>query len=111
MTEPLYLQECVNVSSEDKTLSKREVAKLLPEVSGFLLKKGNFLKKTFVFENFVEAIDFVNGLAEIAESCRHHPDISVIYNKVEVKLSTHEIGGLSRNDFILAAKINYILEQ
>ncbi len=111
MTDSLYLQECVNVSPEDKPLSEKEVAKLLPEVSEFLLKNGNFLQKTFVFKNFVEAIDFVNGIAEIAESCRHHPNINITYNKVEVKLFTHDIGGLSRNDFILAAKINYILEQ
>ncbi len=111
MTEPLYLQECVNILPEDKPLSEREAKKLLPEVSGFLLKKGNFLQKTFVFKNFVEAIDFVNGVAEIAESCQHHPDINITYKKVEVRLSTHDIGGLSHNDFILAAKINYVLEQ
>lgn len=52
---------------------------------------------------------FVNRVAAVAEEQRHHPDIRISYNKVRLTLSTHKIGGLSRNDFILAAKIDRLI--
>ena len=63
----------------------------------------------FTFKNFREAVGFVNRVAELAEQEGHHPDIEVHYNKVKLILWTHAIGGLSENDFILAAKIDEIL--
>ena len=66
------------------------------------------IKKEFKFKDFKEAMVFVNKVAEIAEAEQHHPDISIFYNKVSIELSTHAIGGLSENDFILAAKIGII---
>ena len=62
----------------------------------------------FLFEDFKEAIQFVNKVAELAEQEGHHPDITISWNKVRLVLSTHSIGGLSENDFILAAKIDNI---
>lgn len=59
-----------------------------------------------IFPDFLQAIKFVNTVAQIAESEGHHPDITIAYNKVQLDLWTHSIGGLSENDFILAAKIN-----
>ena len=69
------------------------------------LRAGN-ISKTFKFKDFIGAINFVNKISEIAESEGHHPDINVRYNKVKLILSTHAIGGLSPNDFILAAKVD-----
>ncbi len=66
---------------------------------------GKKIRKDFTFKNFVEAMKFVNSVAQIAEAEQHHPDITISYNKVSLELSTHAIGGLSENDFILAAKI------
>lgn len=66
------------------------------------------LAHTFTFKNFVEAMKFVDKVADLAESEGHHPDIHIAYNKVTLELSTHAIGGLSENDFILAAKIDTI---
>ncbi|OHA68641.1 MAG: 4a-hydroxytetrahydrobiopterin dehydratase [Candidatus Wildermuthbacteria bacterium RIFCSPLOWO2_01_FULL_47_18] len=63
------------------------------------------IKKQFKFKDFKEAMAFVNKIAEIAEKEGHHPDITINYNRVTIELSTHSIGGLSENDFILAAKI------
>ena len=60
---------------------------------------------TFKFKTFLESIDFVNKIAKIAEDENHHPNIHIHFNKVRVSLSTHSIGGLSENDFIVAAKI------
>ncbi|KPV40207.1 pterin-4-alpha-carbinolamine dehydratase [Thiohalorhabdus denitrificans] len=64
------------------------------------------LKKGFKLKNFVEAVDFVNRIKDVAEEESHHPDLEVGYGKVVVRLTTHAIGGLSENDFILAAKID-----
>lgn len=66
------------------------------------------IKKEFVFADFKEAIEFINKVADIAEEEGHHPDIHIFYNKVMIELWTHEIGGLSENDFILASKIEKI---
>jgi 4a-hydroxytetrahydrobiopterin dehydratase len=63
------------------------------------------LEKEFKFENFRRAIAFVQEIAMLAEKENHHPDIFIQYTKVKIGLSTHDIGGLSVNDFILAAKI------
>ena len=69
------------------------------------LKEGHLYKK-FKFKNFLEAMKFVNAVAEIADQEQHHPDFCVHYNKVEIQLWTHAINGLSENDFIVAAKID-----
>ncbi|MDO8577516.1 MAG: 4a-hydroxytetrahydrobiopterin dehydratase [Candidatus Wildermuthbacteria bacterium] len=66
------------------------------------------IKKQFKFKDFKDAIVFVNKIAEIAEKEGHHPDITINYNRVTIELSTHSIGGLSENDFILAAKIEQV---
>lgn len=63
------------------------------------------IKKKFKFKDFVAAMAFVNKIARIAEEEGHHPDIKISYNKVKIDLTTHAIGGLSVNDFILASKI------
>jgi 4a-hydroxytetrahydrobiopterin dehydratase len=65
----------------------------------------NTIQNTFVFKDFVTAIDFVNRLVEPAESAGHHPDLSISYNKVTVSLSTHDAGGLTEKDFSMAAAI------
>ena len=73
------------------------------------LKNGHLYKK-FKFKNFLEAMKFVNKVAEIAENEGHHPDFCVHYNKVEIEIWTHAINGLSENDFIVAAKIDKVLK-
>lgn len=65
------------------------------------------IQRKFEFKNFKEALDFVNKVGRLAEEEDHHPDIFIHnYKKVDITLSTHAIGGLSENDFIMAAKIN-----
>jgi len=64
--------------------------------------------REFKFKNFVKAIEFVNAIADLAESEGHHPDIEISFNVVKLKLWTHAIGGLSENDFILAAKADHV---
>lgn len=71
-----------------------------------MTKDAKLLTQTFTFANFVEAMKFVDQVADIAESEGHHPNIHIFYNKVTLELTTHAIGGLSENDFILASKID-----
>ena len=74
-----------------------------------LEENGARLVRRFEFEDFKKAIEFVNRVAEIAEEQGHHPDIAIHWNKVDLVLWTHKIGGLHENDFILAAKVDQLL--
>ena len=66
------------------------------------------IQRTFTFKDFIEAMKFVNHVAELAESEWHHPDIDVRWNKVSLTLSTHSEGGLTQKDFSLAQQIDRI---
>ncbi len=66
----------------------------------------NKLKRDLQFKDFVEAMVYVNKVADLAEAEGHHPNIYISWNKVNLELYTHSIGGLSENDFIMAAKID-----
>lgn len=67
---------------------------------------GKSICRTFKFAGYHRTISFVNAVAWIAESEGHHPDLTVLYGRVDVLYTTHAIGGLSENDFICAAKID-----
>jgi 4a-hydroxytetrahydrobiopterin dehydratase len=67
---------------------------------------GKRLLRTLEFDGFEEAVDFVNDVAEIAEKYGHHPDIDIRYNKVTLSLTTHSAGGLTEEDFAVAAVID-----
>ena len=71
------------------------------------LKEDSILR-TFEFKGFVEAMAFVNKVAQVAETLEHHPDIAIAYNKVTLTLSTHSAGGLTQKDFDLARAIDSI---
>ncbi len=84
---------------EDEYISK------VPKWS--LLRDGEHkIRRQFTFKDFKEALAFVNIVGEVAEEEQHHPDIYIFYNKVQLDLFTHAVGGLSENDFIMAAKID-----
>lgn len=68
------------------------------------------LTKTFTFASFKDAIQFVNDIAELAESANHHPDLFIAYKKVTVSLTTHDEGGITGKDFLLAEQINALTE-
>ncbi len=69
------------------------------------------LEKEYLFRNFKEALSFTNRVGEIAEKEGHHPDIFLSYGKVQIKLWTHKINGLSESDFIIAAKCDALLKE
>ena len=69
------------------------------------------IEREFKFKKFINSIDFVNSVADLAENEGHHPDIFISFNLVKLMLTTHAIKGLSENDFIVAAKINNIFDK
>jgi 4a-hydroxytetrahydrobiopterin dehydratase len=113
----LLKKKCVPCEGGVPPFTHEEVSKLMGQVEGWNLSEeasenlkkfgmGAKISKEYKFKDFIGAINFVNNVAEIAEIEGHHPDIKINYNKVLLDLSTHAIGGLSENDFILAAKVD-----
>ncbi|HVF40271.1 MAG TPA: 4a-hydroxytetrahydrobiopterin dehydratase [Gemmatimonadaceae bacterium] len=68
-------------------------------------RRSDVLTKTYQFRGFLEAIAFVNRVAEVAEEANHHPDIDIRYARVTLTLSTHDAGGITQNDLSLAKAI------
>ena len=89
-------------------MSPDEAARQAGELDGWTLSgDATAITKDWKFKDFVTAMAFLNRVAEVAEAEQHHPDLHLTgYRKVRIDLSTHAIGGLSENDFILAAKID-----
>jgi 4a-hydroxytetrahydrobiopterin dehydratase len=90
------------------TLSDTEVKAALADVPGWELAGADIVKE-YKFKDFVGAMAFVNRVADRAEAANHHPDIDIRWNKVRLALSTHSEGGLTRNDFALAAEIEALV--
>lgn len=113
----LLKKKCVPCEGGIPPMPRQEIMNLMDQVPGWGLDEdasekvktvglGSSIFRTYTFKDFIGAINFVHHVAEIAEAEGHHPDIHVNYNKVKLVLSTHAIGGLSENDFILAARID-----
>jgi 4a-hydroxytetrahydrobiopterin dehydratase len=86
-------------------LPDAEIEKALRSVPEWR-REGDSLVRTFTLGNFVEAVEFVNEVTEVAEEANHHPDVDIRWNKVTLRLSTHSKGGLTRADFDLAARVD-----
>ena len=84
-------------------LSPVQIKSALPAVPQWR-RKASVISRTFEFADFVVAMKFVNAVARAAEKSCHHPDIDVRWNTVTLALTTHDAGGLSEKDFVLAAK-------
>ena len=91
-------------------LSQKEAEEKLKTLSEWEIKDEK-ISKVFIFADFVEAMKFVNAVAELAEKSDHHPDILINYKKVTLTLWTHSAGGLTEKDFSLAEKINKLSSQ
>lgn len=88
-----------------RVLTPEEVQAGLASLQGWELREGR-LRKQYVFRTFLRAIAFVNAVAYLAEGAGHHPDISVNYNRVTLRLITHSEGALTDRDFALAREID-----
>ncbi len=102
----LAKKRCIPCEGGTPPLRTDEIQPLLQTLSlPWDVKDNRRLEHTFVFEDFQEAMAFVHCVATAAEDKGHHPDIHIFYSRVIIELWTHAIGGLSENDFILAAAI------
>lgn len=91
-------------------LNNQDIKDWLKKLPEWDLDKKH-IDRVYEFDDFTQAIDFVNSVAEIAEEDDHHPEIDIRYNKVRVALSTHSEGGLTELDFETAEKIDTLVEQ
>ncbi|HTP50757.1 MAG TPA: 4a-hydroxytetrahydrobiopterin dehydratase [Anaeromyxobacteraceae bacterium] len=104
----LTSKKCVPCEGGVPKLAGKELEAMLRSVDGWDLRDDR-IHKHLRFRDFREAMAFVNSMADLAEAEGHHPDFAVHYNTVDVVVWTHAAGGLTENDFILAAKIDRLL--
>jgi 4a-hydroxytetrahydrobiopterin dehydratase len=104
--ESLRAQHCVPRKGKDAGLSHGEVSAYLAVLPGWhLAADSGEVRKEFRFADYFHTMAFVNAVASIAHREDHHPDLEVGYNRCLVRYSTHDVGGLSLNDVICAAKV------
>lgn len=89
-------------------LAAKKVAEKMSEIAGWELREDKIFRH-FVFADFVEAFGFMSRVALLAQSMNHHPEWSNVYNRVDIYLTTHDVGGLSERDFQLASSIDKLL--
>jgi 4a-hydroxytetrahydrobiopterin dehydratase len=112
MRGSLASRSCVPCRSGVPTLTASEAEALRRDTPEWALaENATRLMRRFEFADFRAAMEFVNRVADVAEEQGHHPDIAIHWNKVDLVLWTHKICGLHENDFILAAKIDRLLEE
>jgi len=103
-------RRCFPCKAGTPPLDRPTVSLLLNDVMGWELRAASGvpekIAKRFTFDDFLGTMAFVDKMAALAEEQGHHPDFCVHYSEVEVTLWTHAVGGLSENDFIMAAKID-----
>jgi 4a-hydroxytetrahydrobiopterin dehydratase len=106
--EDLLNGQCQEYAKGSPTLTPAEAQERLPLIPGWeLVDDGKGLRFTERMADFQTAIDFVGEVAQVAEEQQHHPDIQVrSYRTLQLDFSTHSLGGLTDNDFIMAAKVN-----
>jgi 4a-hydroxytetrahydrobiopterin dehydratase len=107
MATPLAQRHCEACTPDTPTLGREAIARHLKETPGWRVQ-DKVLTRTFKFKGFMPGVELTNRIAKIAEEEGHHPDLHLSYGSLRVDLTTHSAGGLTDNDFILAAKIDRI---
>ena len=109
----LLKKKCVPCEGGVSTLDISEIHKYQKKVDGWDVKKNEkeifYLEKSFKFKNFLDSQVFIDKVRKVSENENHHPDISFGWGYAKIMITTHAIEGLSQNDFILAAKIDQIV--
>ena len=108
MPEDLASQTCVPCRGGVPPLKGEELQQILQQVPQWKAINEHHITRTFTFPDFKQALDFVNRVGEVAEQQGHHPDILLTWGKAEITMWTHKIDGLTRSDFIMAAKIDQL---
>ena len=106
----LSRKRCQPCEGGVKPLSQNEAKKYLASIPGWNLREDSkSIWREYVMKDFMSAVGLIDRMAQAAESEDHHPDVHLTaYRKLRIELATHAIGGLSENDFILAAKIEQL---
>ena len=110
----LHQIKCVACRAGEPTVTDSEIDMLLPQIPEWQVKEVDGIKRlerVFKLKNFAQALEFTNMVGAIAEEENHHPLIITEYGKVTINWWTHKIGGLHKNDFIMAAKTDKIHAQ
>lgn len=89
--------------------SPEQIAMVIGELPGWEVAGGEAISRSFRFKDHVEAMGFVVRVAMIAETMDHHPDLRIVYNTVDIRLSTHDAGGVTEKDVRLAGRINALV--
>ena len=103
----LAKKKCIPCEGGVPPLTIEQVQNYLKNVKGWKLN-NNYIEKEYRFKTYLEGLNFVYAVGELAEDEGHHPDMFLGYKKLRIILTTHAIEGLSENDFILATKIDQI---
>ncbi len=108
--EHLQRDHCVPRKGKEHALDAAEIKRLLALLPGWeLARDGDHIVKAFAFDDFHRTMAFVNAVAWIAHREDHHPDLEAGYARCMLRWSTHDVGGLSLNDFICAAHVERLL--
>jgi 4a-hydroxytetrahydrobiopterin dehydratase len=103
-------KQCIPCKGGVPPLAKAETDGLLAKLDDWHIEKEYHLTRQFKLPDFVSALALVNQIGQLAEEQGHHPDITLAWGKVGVKIWTHKINGLTESDFILAAKIDRLAD-
>jgi 4a-hydroxytetrahydrobiopterin dehydratase len=110
MSEKLHTIRCVGCEGGIPVLTQDEIKPLLLQLNDWNVSSdGKYISKRFIFKGFYKTMAFVNAIAWIANQENHHPDLQIGYDYCLVQYTTHAISGLTKNDFICAAKIDTLM--
>ena len=112
METPLAERHCVACKPGSPPLPRTEIDRLLEEVAGWQVEDADGhlrLARTVKFKGFMPGVELVNRIAPIAKAEGHHPDLLLSYGSLKIWLTTHAAGGLTDNDFILAARLDKVI--
>ncbi len=114
MSETLTQQHCVACHRDSPQVTEDEMVGLMPEIPAWTIAARDGerrLERVYKFKNFAQALAFTDKIGALAESENHHPALTTEWGKVTVDWWTHKIGGLHRNDFIMAARTDEAYDQ
>jgi 4a-hydroxytetrahydrobiopterin dehydratase len=112
MTMDLLSQHCTHLPEGTPPLEGEALQTYLDAVDDrWRLADDRHLEADFTFPDFAAALDFTNRVGDVAEAEDHHPEITLTWGKATVRVWTHTVGGVSPNDFILAARIDALVRE
>jgi len=106
--DDLAAKRCVSCEEGGEPLGAEAIAGYLWQIDGWECEKRHHIVKSWEFDDFAQALAFVNRIGALAEAEGHHPDLVLKWGLVRAEIYTHSVDGLTENDFVLAAKIDRI---